>query len=148
LGHHAASNTPAAARAIHRHRPGLTLGGWASPRKRGGTGRTPLSERANADFYLTQIVSHHNAAKVEQFVEEGRRRGLMLPGLFGIFYYRSSQSEDAERAQRVSAGSRRGLTREFGEGASAEGDLRAVAAAAVGRGRATLHVSNLPLGRA
>jgi hypothetical protein len=73
-----------------RHRD-LALGGWANP------ARDPaaqvgylLDPGAAADFYLTQIVSHHDLAPVEAFVREGERRGLALPGVFGVFYYRSA----------------------------------------------------------
>jgi 5,10-methylenetetrahydrofolate reductase len=135
--------------AIHRHRPGLTLGGWANPHANSAeqVGHL-LSERANAEFYLTQIVSHHNADKVEQFVEEGRRRGLTLPGLFGIFYYRSANPRTLNALREFLPVPVGELTQEFGEGASAEEicarSLRVLSDA----GARHFYVSNLPLGRA
>ena len=76
---------------IRARQPGLLLGGWANP------ARDPaaqvgylLAPKATADFYLTQIVSHHDPASVADFLDEGRRRELAIPGLFGVFYYRSA----------------------------------------------------------
>jgi 5,10-methylenetetrahydrofolate reductase len=135
--------------AIHRHRPGLTLGGWANPHGNAAdqVGHL-LSEHANADFYLTQIVSHHSAGQVGQFVEEGRRRGLTLPGLYGVFYYRSANPKTLNALRDFLPVPVEGLTREFGEGATAEEicarSLRALSEA----GAQHFYISNLPLGRA
>ena len=74
-----------------RARPELALGGWANPHA--DAARQVdflLDENANADFYLTQIVSHHDAEAVERFVREAEHRQLTLPGVFGVFYYRSA----------------------------------------------------------
>ena len=44
-----------------------------------------------AEFFLTQVVSHHDAAAVSALLETApRARGLELPGVFGVFYYRSA----------------------------------------------------------
>ena len=67
--------------AIRRHEPRLTLGGWANPNRdverqveflHGG-------EEFTGEFYLTQIVSHHEIEPVAQFMEIGARKGLSLP---------------------------------------------------------------------
>ncbi len=62
---------------IRRRVPDLALGGWANPHA------DPiaqvdhlLQDRVHAEFYLTQIVSHHSRDGVERFLAEGRRRGL------------------------------------------------------------------------
>ena len=76
---------------IRQRHPSLELGGWANPTA--DAARQVdflLDEHVSADFYLTQIVSHHQAATVGAFLEEGARRGLALPGVFGVFYYRSA----------------------------------------------------------
>src|SRR5688500_9325516 len=79
-------------RAIRQRQPRLALGGWANP-------YADLQQQVNfladekftAEFYLTQIVSHLDVAPVEQFVTAVRRGGLeTVPGVFGIFYYRSA----------------------------------------------------------
>lgn len=76
---------------IRQRVPSLDLGGWANPH------RSPeeqvsflLDERFEADFYLTQIVSHHSIRAVERFLGEARRRGVPFPGVFGVFLYRSA----------------------------------------------------------
>jgi hypothetical protein len=76
---------------IRRRVPALDLGGWANPH------RPPeeqvdflLDARFEADFYLTQIVSHHSIRAVERFLSEARRRGVPYPGVFGVFLYRSA----------------------------------------------------------
>ena len=63
----------AAAEGDPRGRAELRLGGWANPH------HDPASQvgylldgDATADFYLTQIVSHHDRAKVGAFVAEAR----------------------------------------------------------------------------
>ena len=38
-----------------------------------------------ADYYLTQIVSHHSLDRVEAFLEECARQGVETPGIFGVF---------------------------------------------------------------
>ncbi len=60
---------------IRRRVPELTLGGWANPHAdaRSQVGHL-LAEKANAEFYLTQIVSHHSRPGVEQFLAEAERR--------------------------------------------------------------------------
>ena len=62
-----------------------------------------MADRATAEFYLTQIVSHHSRPQVERFLDEADRRGLTLPGLFGVFYYRSANREDAQNLEGLSA---------------------------------------------
>jgi hypothetical protein len=72
---------------IRRHQPELLLGGWANPH--GNTAKQVahlLDEHATAEFYLTQIVSHHSRGQVQAFVAEAERRSLSIPGIFGVFY--------------------------------------------------------------
>ena len=66
-----------------------------------------LDDHVTAEFYLTQIVSHHSRPQVERFLAEADARGLTLPGLFGVFYYRSANAEDADSAEGVPAGAGR-----------------------------------------
>jgi 5,10-methylenetetrahydrofolate reductase len=52
-----------------RH-PELELGGWANPTAPASSQVDFLLDaRANADFYLTQIASHHQAAQVRAFLD-------------------------------------------------------------------------------
>ena len=81
-------------KAIREAEPDLRLGGWANPH------HSPASQvgylldgDATADFYLTQIVSHHDAPRSAPSCAEASRRGLSIPGVFGVFYYRSANAK-------------------------------------------------------
>src|SRR5262245_9949318 len=106
---------------IRSHQPKLSLGGWANPHAAPASqvGHL-LQERATAEFYLTQIVSHHSRAGVERFLEESARRGLTLPGIFGVFYYRSANAKTLAALKDFLPVPAAELTAEFGAGASAE----------------------------
>jgi hypothetical protein len=134
---------------IRRHQPALTLGGWANPHADAVSqvGHL-LNEHVNAEFYLTQVVSHHSGAQVERFLDEGQRRGLSMPGLFGIFYYRSANPKTLGALARFLPVPVEGLTREFGEGATAE-HICARSIRSLRRvGARHFYISNLPLRRA
>lgn len=101
--------------------PSLVLGGWANPH------RPPaeqvgylLDERFTGEFFLTQVVSHHSAGRVEAFLAEGRRRGVEAPGVFGVFYYRSANPSTLARLSRFFPVPAREVTREFADGATPE----------------------------
>ena len=134
---------------IRRHQPGLTLGGWANPHADAVRQVAHLLDAdVNAEFYLTQIVSHHSRAAVETFVNEAVRRGLNLPGLFGVFYYRSANPRTLAALRSFLPVPAEELTREFAEGVSADEicarSLRVLHEA----GARHFYVSNLPIGRA
>src|SRR4051812_15990111 len=74
---------------LQAKRYGIALGGWANPHADAERQVDYLSaENFHAEFYLTQIVSHHNLDAVRRFIEAARRRDLQAPGVFGVFYYR------------------------------------------------------------
>ena len=106
---------------IRRRVPGLDLGGWANPHR-------PAEEQVDflldpkfeADFYLTQIVSHHSIVAVEQFLEEARRRGVPYPGVFGVFLYRSANPATLAKLADFFPVPAAELTREFEAGMSPE----------------------------
>jgi hypothetical protein len=129
--------------------PGLALGGWANPHAdaRGQVGHL-LDDHAHAEFYLTQIVSHHSVAKVEGFLGEASRRGLTLPGLFGVFYYRSANPKTLSALKGFLPVPAEELASEFAHGATADEicarSIRALAEA----GARHFYISNLPIGRA
>jgi len=134
---------------IRRRQPSLLLGGWANPARDAAAQVGYLrADTATADFYLTQIVSHHEPAPVERFLDEARRSELRLPGIFGVFYYRSANPRTLEILSRFLAVPVEGLTREFEAGASAE----LICARTIRRlrdlGVRHVYVSNLPIGRA
>src|SRR6476660_7548255 len=77
-------------RRIRESVPGITLGGWANPH--GGTRQVELMLAADysADFYLGQIVSHYQTDAIDRFINETERLGVKIPGIFGVFYYRTA----------------------------------------------------------
>lgn len=131
---------------IRERRPELLLGGWANPHADAGRQVDFLLDaNAHAEFFLTQIVSHHDVSNVEAFTTEAERRGLSVPGVFGIFYYRSANPRTLERLRAFLPVPIEGLTREFGAGDSPEEvcgrTIRTLAAA----GARHFYISNLPV---
>lgn len=131
---------------IRKRVPGLALGGWANPH--GDCAMQVghlLDEHANAEFYLTQIVSHHSASSVERFLGEAARRGLDKPAIFGLFYYRSANRRTLEILSEFLPVPVAALQEEFASGATADEicarSIRALAAA----GARHFYISNLPL---
>jgi hypothetical protein len=80
--------------------------------------RFMLDPQFNADFFLTQNVSHHQAAQVQPFLTEGAKHGLTLPGVFGVFYYRSANEKTLRMLSQYLPVPVDGLMSEFGEGAT------------------------------
>lgn len=134
---------------IREHVPGLSLGGWANPHASAVSQVGYMADGMfHGEYFLTQVISHHDMPKVEGFLEEYRRRGVTLPGVFGVFYYRSANPRTLETLQQFLPVPIEGLTREFAEGASPElvcaRTLRALKSAGVQH----VYVSNLPVARA
>ena len=136
-------------RHIHAHVPGLTLGGWANPHANADTQAGYLADGDfSGEFYLTQIVSHHDRPAIDRFQAAVTRRGVHMPGVFGLFYYRSANPKTLATLKRFLPVPVEALATEFGEGAAPEEvcarSLRALRAAGVRH----CYVSNLPVGRA
>ena len=133
-----------------RHRvPDLTLGGWANPHVDAAAQVGHLLQlHVNAEFYLTQIVSHHSRTAVERFVIEARRQGLTLPGMFGIFYYRSANARTLAALKDFLPVPADELTREFGSGVTPDEICARSIRALTEAGVRHFYISNLPLGRA
>ena len=127
----------------------IALGGWANPHSNPASqvGHL-LDDRVTAEFYLTQIVSHHSRAAVERFLDEAARRGLGLPGMFGVFYYRSANPKTLNTLNRFLPVPVAELQEEFAAGGTPESvtarSIRELTAAGVRH----FYVSNLPIGRA
>ena len=134
---------------IRQRQPELTLGGWANPHGsvEAQVGHL-LDGHVSAEFYLTQIVSHHSVEAVERFLTEAARRGLTMPGLFGLFYYRSTNARTLNALRDFLPVPGEQLVAEFAAGASPEvicaRSLRALRAVGVRH----FYISNLPLARA
>ena len=56
-----------------------------------------MADRVTAEFYLTQIVSHHSRPQVEQFLDEAGRRGVTMSGSVRRVLLPLGECEDAER---------------------------------------------------
>jgi 5,10-methylenetetrahydrofolate reductase len=127
----------------------IALGGWANPN--GDADRQVdflAAPELHAEFYLTQIVSHHAIVPVVRFIETAARRGLALPGLFGVFYYRSANRRTLETLNGYLPVPIEQLTREFAGGATAEDVCAHTIRALMDAGARHFYISNLPIGRA
>jgi hypothetical protein len=134
---------------IRQRQPALKLGGWANPHAAAVEQVGYLLEPHNtAEFYLTQVVSHHEAAQVEAFLAEAARRGLEAPGMFGVFFYRSANPRTLALLRDFLPVPADGLTREFGAGDSAEAICARTLRTLADLGARHFYISNLPLGRA
>ena len=136
-------------RAIRQHMPDLSLGGWANPHADPTLQAGYLSgDEFYGEYFLTQVVSHHDAAVIDRFREACVKRGVMLPGVFGVFYYRSANPHTLEALQSFLPVPIEGLVRDFGEGATAEDVCARTVRALMQAGARHFYISNLPLSRA
>ncbi len=134
---------------IRDRQPGLELGGWANPTKDAGRQVGYLLEsHVTADFYLTQVVSHHDQSSVEEFLAESARRGVALPGLFGVFYYRSGNPRTLDTLAQFLPVPRNALVEEFSSGATPEQVCARSVRALHELGVRHVYVSNLPIDHA
>ena len=134
---------------IQAHVPGLTLGGWANPHADADTQSGYLADEHFAgDFYLTQIVSHHDRPALDRFRAAVERRGVNLPGVFGLFYYRSANPKTLTTLRNFLPVPVEALTKEFAEGATPEEVCARSLSALRAAGVRHCYVSNLPVGRA
>ncbi|HSL24019.1 MAG TPA: hypothetical protein VK886_20975 [Vicinamibacterales bacterium] len=132
-------------KAIRERRPELVLGGWANPHADPDRQvEFLLGPDATAEFFLTQIVSHHDAAKVEAFVRAAERAGLSLPGIFGVFFYRSANPRTLERLAAFLPVPVGALTAEFAAGATPEEVCARTISTLIRAGARHFYISNLP----
>ncbi len=136
-------------RAILRERvPALALGGWANPHRDAAEQVGFLTaENAHADYFLTQVVSHHSVGRVEAFVREAEARSG-IGGVFGVFYYRSANPDTLERLGEFFPVPAAELTREFDGGAAPEEVCARSVRALREAGARHVYVSNLGTRRA
>lgn len=127
----------------------LALGGWANPHADAERQVDYLVERNfTAEFYLTQVVSHHDLAVVSRFLEAARTRQVELPGVFGVFYYRSANPKTMEQLRAFLPVPVEGLTREFADGATPEDICARTLRTLADAGARHFYISNLPVSRA
>ena len=133
---------------IRRRHPELELGGWANPAA-SPVGQVDylLDADAHADFYLTQVVSHHHAGNVEAFLSAAERQHLTIPGVFGVFFYRSANPATLAALQQFLPVPAEQLTAEFAAGETAIDVCARTIRTMVDLGARHFYVSNLPLRR-
>jgi 5,10-methylenetetrahydrofolate reductase len=132
-------------KAIRGRHPGLELGGWANPAAGPESQmRFLLDSEVSADFYLTQIVSHHQAETVASFLAEGRRLGVRMPGVFGVFYYRSANEKTLRTLSQFLPVPVDGLLAEFAAGDSPVEICARTLRVLHGLGARHFYLSNLP----
>lgn len=129
--------------------PDLALGGWANPHADASAQAGFIADRHfTGEFFLTQIVSHHDRAAIDRFQSALARAEVNIPGVFGIFYYRSANPRTLEALRQFLPVPVAELNREFAEGLSPEHvcarTIKALHAAGIRR----WYISNLPAGRA
>lgn len=134
---------------IRRRQPELTLGGWANPHANPAEQTRFLLEATfNAEFFLTQVVSHHDRARVDAFLNEAARENVTLPGVFGVFYYRSARPATLAQLGAFMPVPVEALTAEFAAGATADEVCARTLRGLVELGVRHFYISNLPLARA
>jgi len=127
----------------------LHLGGWANPHADPDRQVDYLTDpHFHAEFFLTQIVSHHGIDAAARFIETADRRRLALPGLFGVFFYRSGNRRTLEALNSFLPVPIDALTREFAEGLTAEDICARTLRALSKAGARHFYISNLPPSRA
>jgi 5,10-methylenetetrahydrofolate reductase len=135
-------------RQIRSRSEGLALGGWANP-YRDPVRQADFLEDGDftGEFFLTQIVSHHDAKPVGLFLDEIGRRRISLPGVFGVFYFRSANARTLSLLSQFIPVPAEALTREFEAGATPEDVCARTIRAMIGLGARRFYLSNLPLRR-
>jgi 5,10-methylenetetrahydrofolate reductase len=137
-------------RAIRAREPRLALGGWANPYADAARQADYIADdRFTAEFYLTQVVNHLDIAPVVRFVDETRRRGLdHVPGVFGVFYYRSANLKTLSALRQFLPVPVEALAAEFAAGATSIDICARTLRALMDLGIRHFYISNLPPSRA
>jgi 5,10-methylenetetrahydrofolate reductase len=135
--------------AIRARVPELALGGWANPHgEPADQADFVQAAHFNAEFLLTQVVSHHDMRAVDRFAGELARRGVTPPAVFGVFYYRSANPRTLATLRQFLPVPIEAITREFAAGVSAEQICARTIRALRSAGIHNVYVSNLPIDRA
>lgn len=105
---------------ISERYPELPLGGWANPH--GDAARQAAymaDERYHAAFCLTQLVSHHDLDPMSRLMDAMGSRGVTVPLVAGVFYYRSARAKTLARLSQFFTVPVEGITADFAAGMSA-----------------------------
>jgi 5,10-methylenetetrahydrofolate reductase len=134
---------------IRQHVPGLSLGGWANPHADTERQLDYLTAPDfSGEYFLTQVVSHHDLPAIERFMDGTIRRGLEMQGVFGVFYYRSANPKTLKTLQQFLPVPAEALVREFAAGDTPEDVCARTLRALKSAGVRHVYVSNLPVNRA
>src|SRR5262245_20141806 len=133
---------------IRQSVPGITLGGWASPH--GGPRQVEymLDPDYSADFYMAQIVSHYQTRAIDEFLNETERLGVRIPGIFGVFYYRSTNPKTFAMLSKFLPVPVEELKRDFAAGVHPEESCARSIYALLQRGAKYVYISNRPMATA
>lgn len=133
---------------LRRRVPSLSMGGWVNPlRDPAEQVDFVLNPAFEAEFFLTQIVSHHSIDRVHRFLAEARRRRVPYPGVFGVFLYRSANPRTLQQLGSFFPVPAEGVTRDFKEGLSPEEICARTIRALRDVGADKVYVSNLGFDR-
>jgi hypothetical protein len=136
-------------RIIRERESSLVLGGWANPHADAEAQVRYLLDAAfTAEFFLTQIVSHHDRAAVEGFINHARRANVDVPGIFGVFYYRSANPVTLAALSHFLPVPTEALRAEFAAGATPQEVCARTLRVLSDVGARHFYISNLPLARA
>jgi hypothetical protein len=126
----------------------MTLGGWTSPH--GGRRQVEymLDPEYSADFYMAQIVSHHQTRSIDEFLNEVARLGMEIPGIFGVFYYRSASGKTLDLLSKFFPIPVEELKHDFENSRSPDEICALSIRALLQRGVKNVYISNLPMGTA
>lgn len=125
----------------------LVLGGWANPHGNADRQAAYLAaDDFTGEFYLTQVVSHHDVEAVRRFIR--KTEGLPIPGMFGVFFYRSANPKTLDTLRAFLPVPVDALKAEFAAGATAEDVCARTLRSLIDAGARHFYISNLPVHRA
>lgn len=127
----------------------LPMGAWANPFREPEAQAALLArESHHAAYFLTQVVSHHDLEGLDRFVRALEGMEVSVPGLVGVFYYRSPNRRTLERLSRFLPVPIQGLTREFEAGTPPQEICARTLRALEERGVRKVYLCNLAVGEA
>jgi 5,10-methylenetetrahydrofolate reductase len=132
-------------RLIRQRVPGLTLGGWASPHGGRRQAEYIIDPDYSSDFYMAQITSHYQTSVIDEFLNEAARLGVKMPGVFGVFFYRSANPKTLGMLSKFIPVPVDGLNRDFEAGLTPEEICARSIHALLQRGVKNVYISNLPM---
>jgi hypothetical protein len=134
---------------VRRVAPDLRLGGWANPHADPAVQARLLAEPSfTGEFFLTQVVSHHRVEPVARFLGELDRQHVTLPGLLGVFFYRSANRRTLSMLSQFLPVPVEELAREFARTPDPVEVCARTLRAMIALGARHFYISNLPIGRA